>query len=321
MGITDKTNFDNASTIYRTMFDQVFLGEMATTHGNWELYSAAESMTGTAFEYNFLSDLPTARKWLGKKEYKATRANKHLIPVEDYEASTSVGKVDWLQNPKGVGETLRKWLSGARGYVNKLVIEKFLLGDTDTGYDGVSLFSTAHPNGPAGGTQSNRVTTTFSQAAYRTAKTAMRNFKGANGQPLGIRPDLILVGPAKEDIARDVLDAKDRVVAVDAAGLESGTRLAAASIENVVSADGVRIVVEPLIGGGSNGAGTATDNMWFLMDSKLPPMIVATAQVPTPSDDTDEFLSGAAEYHFSIESQLAIGYAIWQGVYAGLATS
>lgn len=321
MGITSKSNFENGSAAYRTLFDEVFLGEMDASQDNWQLYSRSESITGTSYEYRFLNDLPDARKWLGKKEFKAGRANKHNIPVEDYEASTSVSKVDYLQDPEAVGGVLRRWLAGARGFVNKLVLEKFLLGDTDTGFDGVSLFNTAHPNGPAAGTQSNRVTTVLSQAAYRTGKAAMRNFKGPSGRPLGVRPDLLMVGPGKEDIARDIIEARDRVVAVDNSGAESGTRVAAASIENVVSGDGVRLIVEPRIGGGTNGAGTDTSNMWFLMDSRLPAMVVGIAQAPNPNDDTDEFLAGAAEYHFSIEAQLAIGYGLWQGVYAGLATS
>ena len=321
MGITSKSNFDNASAVYRTLFDEVFLGEMDASQDNWSAFSRSESITGTSFEYRFLNDLPDPRKWLGKKEYKATRANRHNIPTEDYEASTSVSKVDFLQDPEGVGRTLRNWLGGARGYVNKIVIEKFLLGDTDTGYDGVSLFSTAHPNGPLGATQSNRVTTVLSQAAYRAGKIALRSFKGPSGRSLGVRPDLLLVGPAKEDTARDIIEAKDRVVAVDTASLEGGTVVAASSIENVVSGDGVRLLVEPRMGGGANGAGTATTNMWFLMDSRLPAMVVGIAQAPNPQDDTDEFLSAGAEYHFSIEAQLAVGYGIWQGVYAGLATS
>lgn len=322
MGITSKSNFENASAVYRKLFDDVFLGEMDPSADNWELYSRSETMTGTAFEYRFLNDLPDPRKWLGQKEFKASRANKHRIDVEDYEASTSVSKVDFLQDPEGVGSTLRAWLAGARGYVNSLVIDKFLKGDSDNCYDGVSLFNTAHPNGPLGGTQSNRVTTTLSQAAYRTGKAAMRNFKGPSGRPLGVRPDLLLVGPAKEDVARDIIEAKDRIVGLaDDGSIDSGTRVAAASIENVVSGDGVRLIVEPRVGGATNGAGTDTSNMWFLIDSRLAPMVVAVAQAPTPVDDTDEFIAGAAEYHFSIESQLAIGYGLWQGVYAGLATS
>ena len=321
MGITSKSNFDNGSAVYRKLFDDVFLGEMDFSDSNWSLYFGTESITGTSFEYRFLNDLPDPRKWLGMKEFKATRANKHRIDVEDYEASTSVSKVDYLQDPEGVGSTLRSWLASARGYVNSIVIDKFLKGDTDACFDGLSLFNTAHTGGSGVGTQSNRSTTVLSQAGYRTAKAAMRNFKGPSGRPLGVRPDMLLVGPAKEDVARDIIDVKDRVVSVANDGLEAGTRLAAASIENVVSGDGVRLIVEPRIGGNTNGAGTSTSNMWFLIDSRLAPMVVATAQAPNPKDDTSEFLAGAADYHFSIEAQLAVGYGLWQGVHGNLATS
>lgn len=312
MGITNKTNFENASAVYRTLFDEVFLGASDPSANNWELYSRSESISGTSFEYRFLNSLPDPRKWIGEKEYKASRANKHRIDVEDFEESTSVSKLDWLQDPEGVGRTLRAWLASKNGYINSIVINKLLKGDVDTGYDGTALFGT-HANG--GSPQTNKSTNALDQANYRAAKAAMRSLKGPAGRPLGIRPDLLLVGPALEDVARDVIEARDRVQVVT----EAGANVGGASIENVVSADGVRLVVEPRIDGGLNGSGGDTSNHWFLMDSRYAPMIVGIAQAPQPSDDTSAFIPGAPELHFSVEAQLAVGYGLYEGVYGNLA--
>lgn len=320
MGINNKSNFENRTTMFQVLFDEVFLGQQETMY---ELYTDSRSITGnTAFEFNFLNDLPESRQWDGEKEFRSTRANKHRIPVKDYEASTAVSKIDWNHDPEGVGSTLRSWMSAANGYLNKIVVAKFLRGDTDTGYDGVSMFSTAHPNGPAGSEQSNRVATTFSQAAYRVAKSTMKNLKGPSGRPLQITPNLLLVGPNNEDEALDVLEASTRLQSIAADGtLDGGTRVAAASIENIQVGDGVRIIVEPRITGGVDGAGADTSEYWFLIDSSKSPMILAIAQAPNAQDDTNEFLDKTADYHFSIEAQLAVGYGLWQYVYAGLATS
>lgn len=318
MSIADKTNFQNASAVYRTLFQEAFVGK---ENSNFEAYTHQEGVTGTSFEYRFLSALPRLREWAGNKQFKSTRANKHRIEVKDYEASTSVSKVDWNGDPTGVGSSLRQWLSATRGLINAVVVAKLLRGATDTCYDGQPLFSSAHPNGVDGATQSNTSTNAFSQANYRTAVAQMRALKDEGGAALGIKPDLLMVGPALEYTARDVIEARSRVVAVDNTGVESGTRVAAAAIENVSSMDGVRLVIEDEIAGGKNASGAATTNYWFLMDSRFPCMVVATLEALTPKDDVNEFKANTPDFKFSIEGQMAIGYGLWQGVYGGLATA
>lgn len=46
---------------------------------------------------------------------------------------------------------------------------------------------------------------TFDKAAFRAARTAMMSLKGDYGRPLGITPNLLLVGPSNGDAARDVI--------------------------------------------------------------------------------------------------------------------
>lgn len=314
MALQNSSNFANASAVYRTLFQEAFLGEEDST---WEAFTHQESITGTSFEYTFLTALPRAREWVGNKQFKSTRANKHRIDVKNYEASTSVSNIDYHQNPDGVGSQIRRWLSATRGFMNQLVIKKLLRGDVDLCFDGQPLFSTAHPNGPGGGTQSNTNTNALSQTNYRAAVVAMRALKDETGASIKVKPDLLLVGPAKEYIARDLSEARSRVVAVDDSGAESGTRVAAAAIENVSSNDGVRIIVDSEIASGSDGSGADTSNYWFLMDSRYPCMVVATARAPEPTDNTNEFQAEGADYKFSIWAQLAIGYGIWHGVFAG----
>lgn len=308
MAIADRTNYANASAVYKTLFQEAFLGK---EESGYEAYTHTETVTGTSFEFRFLTAFPRLREWVGNKVFKSTRANKHRIDVKDYEASTDVSKVDWLQDPQGVGQQIRQWLSSARGLINAIVVKKLLAGDVDTCYDGQPLFSTSHPNGPDGGTQSNTASNAFSQAEYRTRVAQMRALKDEGGAPLGMRPRILLVGPALEYAARDALEARDRVVGVNNTGTEASTSVVAATtIENVSSSDGVRIIVDEEI----------TGNKWFLIDPRFPPMVVATAQSLSPSDNTGEFLATTPDYKFSIEGQLAVGYGLWQGIFGGLAS-
>lgn len=305
--VTNSNNFANASAFYAAIFSEVFQGDSLHAD-NYVKYCKVDSQVGTSYEFDFLSSFPFFRKWLGPKVSKSTRANKYRIPVEKYEATTTVEQVYFNQQPTLVGAQIRTWMGAARGLINKLVIDTLVTGNSVLGYDGVAFFGTTHPLDD-GNTQSNYSTTALSQTAYRAAATAMMAFTDSVGRPLGIVPRKLLVGPANAYIARDILEAKSRTQGITAAGLldASSAVVAAAGIDNVVSNDGVELIVDNFL------TGTAA-NYWFLIgeaaDGK--PMIVNIARAPEPKDNTTQYIQGSPTYDFSIEAELAVGFGLWQ---------
>lgn len=310
--ITNGSDFANASTVYNSIFSEVFQGDSASAD-NYVKYCKVDSRLGTNYEFDFLSGFPLPREWAGKKISKSTRANKFRIPTKPYESTTSVDLIEYKQQPELVGSQLRSWLSGARGFINNIVVDK-LIDTTDLGYDGVAFYSTAHPMDD-GSTQSNKTTAALSQTTYRAAAVAMMGFTDTVGRPLGIVPKKLIVGPALAYVARDIIEAKSRTQGLTAAGLldQGASNIAAASIDNVVSNDGVEIVVEPLL------VGTAA-NYWFLVgeaaDAK--PMVCNIATAPYPTDNTTQYLPDNARYDFSIQAELSVGRGLWQCIYAGI---
>lgn len=311
MTITNGQNFANASTAYQAIFAEVFQGDSAHAE-NYNKYCLVDSRIGSNYEFDFLSGFPLPREWKGKKVSKSTRANKHRIATKPYEATTSVDMIEYNQQPALVGAQIRSWLGGARGFINKLVVDK-LTDTTGLGYDGVAFFSTVHPNDD-GTTQSNKTTSALSQTTFRAAATAMSAFTDSAGRPLGVKPSKLIVGPALQYIARDIIEAKSRTQGITGTGtLDTSTVVAAAAIENVVSNDGVELIIEPFL------VGTAA-NYWFLVgeaaDAK--PLVVNIARAPYPQDNTAEYLPGNARYDFSIQAELGIGFGLWQTIYAGI---
>lgn len=311
MTITNGQNFANASTAYQAIFAEVFQGD-STRSENYNKYCLVDSRIGSNYEFDFLSGFPLPTEWKGKKISKSTRANKFRIPTKPYAATTSVDMIEYDQQPNLVGQQIRSWLGGARGFINKLVVDK-LVDTTSLGYDGVAFYSTAHLNDD-GTTQSNKTTSALSQATFRAAANAMSAFTDNAGRPLGIRPAKLIVGPALQYIARDIIEAKTRTQGITGTGtVDTSTVVAAAAIENVVSNDGIELVVEPFL------VGTYA-NYWFLVgeaaDAK--PMVVNVAKAPYPTDNTSLYLPNNARYDFSIEAQLSIGYGLWQCIYAGI---
>lgn len=316
MTITNGQNFANASTAYSAIFSEVFQGDSASSN-NYEKYCLVDSRKGTNYEFDFLNGFPLPREWKGKKVSKSTRANKVRIETKPYESTTSVSVVEFDQQPELVGAQLRSWLGGARNFINKLVVDALVENSTVyTDVDGVAFFSTAHPL-DNGGTQSNTTTSALSQTTYRAAANAMMGFTDQAGRPLGIVPKKLIVGPALQYTARDIIEAKYRTQGMTSTGtVDSGTIVTAAAIDNVVSNDGVELIVEPLL------VGTYA-NYWFLVgeagDAK--PMVCNIAQAPSPSDNTAEYLPNNARYDFSIVAQLSIGKGVWQTCYGGLVSA
>ncbi len=316
MAILNGNNFQDFSTVYNAIFDEVFQGDTKSAN-NYEKWCRVDSKQGLNYEFDFLSDYPTFREWSGKKVFKNTRANTFRIPTKDYEASTMVSKLEFVQEPTLVGSKLRTWSSGARGLVNKLVVEKLITGNTALGYDGVAFFGASHA-GEDGSTQSNYSADALSQTSLRTAITAMRAFTDTRGRNLGVEPTKLIVGPKNSILAMELTGAKYRLQGMTAGGVvdAAASIVAAGAIDNVLSDIGIEVIVEPNLKGTS-------DDYWFLVgevaDGK--PFIANMAQAPNPTTDADgQYIAGSPAYKVSVEAQLSLGFGLWQcmvGNFAG----
>lgn len=313
---TNSNKFDAATTVYDAIFSEIFQGNAAVSD-NYKKYCFETAKTGTAYELDLVQGFSLPAEWTGSRIVKSLRAAKKTIKTKDYQVSHNISKLELKQQPDIIGEAIRSFVSRNTNFINSLVVTKLVAGATEvqTDIDNVAFFSTSHPMDD-GTSQSNYTTSALSQTTYRAAATAMAGWKDRGGMPLGVIPKKLIVGPANAYIARDILEAKTRTQAVSSAGALDGTTsvVGGGSIENVVSNDGVEIIVEPLL------VGTYA-NYWFLVGEVggAKPMIVNTAEAPHPTDNTGDFLANVPEYIFSIEAQLGIDFGIWQCMYGGFA--
>lgn len=128
--------------------------------------------------------------------------------VEVVEAPDFIG---WAGEPE-------RMAMAAKSLSNELVAT--LIEAATTGaheFDGESFFDTDHPVNlfdSASGTFSNDYTgsgTTLTIANIKLAKERLRKYKGPNGKPLGLRMTHLMVPPALEETARDLLE-RDLIV-------------------------------------------------------------------------------------------------------------
>lgn len=89
-----------------------------------------------------------------------------------------------------------------------LVFETMKKGFTEKCYDGKPFFATDHPSGEGGKTPtSNMSHLKLSTDSYEAARTAIMSVTGDKGKSLNLVPDLLVVAPANEKMARLILKA------------------------------------------------------------------------------------------------------------------
>lgn len=279
-----RTNFSN---IFQSAFASapVFADQLATT---------VASSTGVN-TYGFLDRIPKMREWVGErqiqnlKEYGATIVNK------PYELTIGVDRDDIEDDNLGVYAPLMAEMGRqAAKWPDQLLVAAMQAGTSTAGFDGVNFFSNAHPL--SGSNQSNNFTTTALTAPnYASTRASMMALVGADGQPLGVMPDLLVVPPQLEGAARTILNA-EMIADVNGGGTTNIWRNSA------------RLLVVPELA----NEGTT----WYLVDSSkgVKPFIFQNRKSPllTMKDgESDDNVFHQRQFIYGAESRGAVGYALW----------
>lgn len=105
----------------------------------------------------------------------------------------------------------------SRQTIEVLFADTWNKGFSNTGYDGVSLFASNHPNVKGSGTQSNLLggavptPATLSVLSYRQALTQYRRFFDETGvRRIQVDPNILVVPPEEEHNANEIVKSPDR---------------------------------------------------------------------------------------------------------------
>ena len=180
---------------------------------------------------------------------------------------------------------------------DELVYGLLANGFTEKCYDGKAFFATDHPVGKD--KASNKGTAKLSMDAYKTARTSMMSLKNSKGRPLALVPDLLVVPPALEADARDIL----------VADFINGTK-------NTMQGT-AEIHVEPRL---------ASDSAWFLLCTKRPvkPLIYQQRKKAkfvsiTNEESVNVFMQ--KKYIYGADSRGNAGFGFWQMAYGSDGTT
>jgi phage major head subunit gpT-like protein len=297
----NKSNLSQIFINLKTTFNKAF--EAAPS--NWEKIAMLVPSTGAQNDYAWLSNFPRMRKWIGDKVVKKLEGFKYSIVNDDWEATVQVKRNDIQDDSLGIYAPQAQMAGhSAKQLPDEIVSDLVNNAFVTLCYDGQYFCDTDHPVGDGnGGTTSvsNKGATALSVAtqalaiaSYGAARTAMLTFKDDENRPLGVTPNVLLVGPALETTAITLMTA-DR--------LEDGK-------PNPFKGT-AQVVMDPRI---------TSATAWFLLDTTkaVKPFIYQERKKPEFVSQTDmnaDDVFTRAIYKFGAEARAAGGYGFWQLCY------
>lgn len=318
MAVSPQHSFQATAIAFRAIADEVFDPSRRPV-GPYSLFTEVGDVDAYVNEFDVLESMPVVREFLGAREFHDVVFAYVRATPKTFEKSFSEDRKRAISDPAGLLRRLTSWLGSAEQDFDKIVHD--FLFTNPTGYDGVSLFSTSHPRGPNGGTQSNRSTTALSGAQLRAVSAAMASLRDANGEPFGIQPDTIIVGPNLAALAREITGST-RFAAINASGVEATSSVVAAA--TVPNANGLRVydggemavVVDPRF------VGSWADRYLLLDTTRGAKPIMAMrfrggSRVVERVTDTDESRWAYDRYEWAVEHDVVLAPGAWQVAHLG----
>ena len=284
-----------------TSLKKVFDAAFEAAESQWDQVAMQVPSTGASNTYAWIDKFPKLRKWIGDKVVKQLSGHGYTIINDDFEATVEIDRNDIEDDNLGIykpqtemaGESSKQW-------ADELVFTTLTNGFDEKCYDGKTFYATNHEVGEGKNKKlvSNRLNVPLSidslaaaKASYGAARTMLRSVKDEEGRPLNLKPSLLIVPPALEDIA-NALMTNDR--------LEDGK-------PNPYKATAKVLVVGWL----------KTDTEWHLHDSTKPVKAIIFQPRKKPvfvqqTDTSSDSVFMRKKFKYGAEARGAAGYGLWQ---------
>lgn len=261
---------------------------------------ATEVPSSTSEEnYGWLGQLPGMEEWIGERTIKNLEGYTYTIRNRTFESTISIDREVLEDDRYGIYRPQIEMMGAAAATApDDTVFEALQDGFVKKCYDGKPFFSQDHACG--GQIYSNMTQKKLSQESFLEARASIMSYRGDKGKSLRLVPDLLIVPPALEAKAREILEA-------DIINGTSNTTKGLAKLE----------VVQELSG---------DPDAWYLLvtTESMKPLILQMRRKPkftslTKEDDPNVFLQ--KKYLYGTDGRWNAGYGFWQMAYGSTGTA
>ena len=185
-------------------FQALFDAGAAEANTDWTKFaSVTTSRTAVEF-FRFLQRFGGLREWLDERVINNFASGKLEIPNRDFEDTVAVSRNDFEDDLLGQYAAEIRHMGQAAGLLwRDLAVDALVNGASADWLDGKKFFAADRKYGK--NTINNKGTAALSAESYKAARILMYQYKDATGKNGGVKPALLVVGPANEDVAFGVL--------------------------------------------------------------------------------------------------------------------
>jgi phage major head subunit gpT-like protein len=269
-------------------FSKVFTNQLKVTKGEFEKIATVVKSNTITQNYGWLGDFPKMREWVGDRVLSDMQAHTYSIERKKWESTVEVDREDIEYDNLGIVKPrIMQMAEDAVAHYDEITFP--LLESNGICYDSKNFFAIDHPVGAAA--FSNLGTKVLSQASFLEYRAEMRALTNAEGQPLRIVPNILIVPPELEQTAIEILVKEN---------LANGeTNITKGMCEYMV-------------------ADWLTDaTAWYLLDTRkvLKPIILQKLEDITFSamdSEDDENVFMRDKFRYGTRSRDNAGYGLWQ---------
>lgn len=244
--------------------------------------------------YTWFGQLPSMREWIDSREIVNFSAHSYNVKNKDFELTVSVPRNDISDDKIGLyAPMIQDLAEQAKKQPDNLIFNLLANAFTEKCYDDQPFISDSHHHldGRQRDTkQSNKGVYKLSTDSYQLARAQMLTIKGVDEKSLKIMPNLLLVSPQNEGLARQILYADT---------INGST--------NVYKNTAELMVVPEL-----------ADNpeMWFLLctTKAIKPFVFQDRKKPqlvSKDKDGDDNVFLDKEYLYGVDMRCNAGFGLW----------
>lgn len=317
-------NPTNLDIIYRQAF-LVWQTALAASPTWWQNVATEMPSASRSVDYAWMDRVPQMRRWIGPRAINSVAAKTRRLVNVPYEETIRLSKWDvkddmldmFMLAVQMQAQAAQKWPDVV---VAQTIRDATSIvsadGTPNLGFDGVPQFSPAHPilggvDGKAysvtgASVQSNLfLNTPLTADNYYSVRTQMQSWLGADGLPLNVNPDTLMVAPALESMGKSILEAD--FVATTTATLPGGATQANATMSNIFKGTAKLFVNRQL---------ADKPNNWWLFDSSqvVKPWIFQQRDPPSFEQLTNEQawnVFSLAEFLYGVVARGASCESLW----------
>jgi len=290
----------------RSLNTQLYAGFLKPFEGSATFYKDVCSLVpsnSASNTYPIRAAFPQMREWTGERVYNDVAVHSHVISNKRYELTMSVNADDVRDHSYGAA-LLDVASLGERAaqHPDLLVATLMSNGHALLCYDGQNFFDTDHPiDVKAGtGTQLNYSASgvALTTANWELVRGRMADFRDDKNEPIGVRPNLLVVPPQLEGTARRILEAETE-------GNNTNVNKGTAKV----------LVVERL---------AAAATTWYALDTRMAfkPFIFQLndpAKFTMMTDVRDDNVFRFNRFDYGVDGRWAAGLGAWFRAYKAVA--